>query len=63
MILALIIALPFMGALLPLLAERGGRTLCAASAGVAPLIGLILFVFAELFRQATKYKEENDMTI
>ena len=27
------------------------------------LIGLILFVFAELFRQATKYKEENDMTI
>ncbi len=28
MILALIIALPFMGALLPLLAERGGRT-CA----------------------------------
>ncbi|MDU1798452.1 MAG: type VI secretion system contractile sheath large subunit, partial [Pseudomonas aeruginosa] len=44
MILALIIALPFMGALLPLLAERGGRTLCAASAGVAPLIGLILLL-------------------
>ena len=43
MILALIIALPFMGALLPLLAERGGRTLCAASAGVA-LIGLILLL-------------------
>lgn len=44
MILALIIALPFMGALLPLLAERGGRTLCAASAGVAPLIGLVLLL-------------------
>lgn len=27
------------------------------------LIGLILFVFAELFRQATAYKEENEMTI
>ncbi len=26
-------------------------------------IGLILFVFAELFTQATAYKEENDMTI
>ena len=30
--------------MLPLLAERGGRTLCAASAGVAPLIGLILLL-------------------
>lgn len=27
------------------------------------VIGLILFVFAELFRQATTYKEENEMTI
>jgi hypothetical protein len=27
------------------------------------VIGLILFVFAELFRQATAYKEENEMTI
>lgn len=27
------------------------------------VVGLILFVFAELFRQATAYKEENDMTI
>ena len=27
------------------------------------IIGLILFVFAELFRQATVYKEENEMTI
>ena len=26
-------------------------------------IGLTLFVFAELFAQATAYKEENDMTI
>ena len=27
------------------------------------VIGLILFVFAELFRQAAIYKEENEMTI
>ena len=27
------------------------------------VIGLILFVFAELFRQAIIYKEENEMTI
>lgn len=27
------------------------------------VVGLILFVFAELFRQAIAYKEENDMTI
>ena len=26
-------------------------------------IGVVLFVFAELFAQATAYKEENDMTI
>ena len=26
-------------------------------------IGLVLFVFAQLFAQATAYKEENDMTI
>ncbi len=26
-------------------------------------IGLVLFVFAELFAQATAYKEENDMTV
>lgn len=27
------------------------------------VVGLILFVFAELFQQATNFKEENDMTI
>ena len=27
------------------------------------VVGLILFVFAELFSEATRYKEENDMTI
>ena len=27
------------------------------------VVGTILFVFAELFRQAARYKEENDMTI
>ena len=27
------------------------------------VVGLILFVFSELFEQATVYKEENDMTI
>lgn len=27
------------------------------------VVGLILFVFAELFRQAVSYKKENDMTI
>ena len=27
------------------------------------VVGLILLVFAELFRQAIEYKEENDMTI
>lgn len=30
---------------------------------VFAFIGLVLFVFAELFRQAGAYKEENDMTI
>lgn len=30
---------------------------------VFAFIGLILFIFAQLFREATVYKEENDMTI
>ncbi|WP_339411905.1 monovalent cation/H+ antiporter subunit A [Pseudomonas sp. EA_35y_Pfl2_R5] len=42
MTLALIIALPFLGIFLPLLAERLGRSACAAAAGVAPLTALIL---------------------
>ncbi len=44
MTLALIIALPFLGALLPLLVERLGRSACAAAAGVAPLTALVLLL-------------------
>jgi multicomponent K+:H+ antiporter subunit A len=44
MILALIVALPFLGALLPPLAERLGRTFCASVAALAPLAGLILLL-------------------
>ena len=39
------------------------RFLMAFLAILFAFIGLILFVFAELFAQATAYKEENDMTI
>ncbi|GAB3483332.1 monovalent cation/H+ antiporter subunit A [Azotobacter salinestris] len=42
MTLALIIALPFLGACLPLLADGRGRSLCAAAAALVPLLGLIL---------------------
>ncbi|NHN78370.1 monovalent cation/H+ antiporter subunit A [Azotobacter chroococcum] len=49
MTLALIIALPFLGACLPLLAARRGRSLCAATAALVPLLGLIL-----LFSQSSK---------
>ncbi|AOE84195.1 monovalent cation/H+ antiporter subunit A [Pseudomonas sp. TCU-HL1] len=44
MILALIVALPFLGAFLPPLAERLGRSVCAAVAGLVPLTGLILLL-------------------
>ena len=44
MTLALIIALPFFGVLLPLLTERFGRTACAAATGLVPLLGLILLL-------------------
>ncbi|WAG80575.1 monovalent cation/H+ antiporter subunit A [Metapseudomonas furukawaii] len=44
MILALIVALPFLGALLPPLAERLGRTFSAGAAALAPLAGLILLL-------------------
>jgi multicomponent K+:H+ antiporter subunit A len=44
MILALIVALPFLGALLPPLAERHGRTFCAGVAALVPLSGLILLL-------------------
>ena len=44
MTLALIIALPFLGIFLPLLAERLGRSACAAAAAVAPLTALVLLL-------------------
>ncbi|BAN47336.1 monovalent cation/H+ antiporter subunit A [Metapseudomonas resinovorans] len=44
MILALIVALPFLGALLPPLVERHGRSVCAAAAALVPLTGLILLL-------------------
>lgn len=44
MALALIIALPFMGVILPLLAERLGRSACAVAAAIAPLAALILLL-------------------
>ena len=44
MTLALIIALPFLGALLPLLAERLGRSACAVAAGLAPATALVLLL-------------------
>jgi len=44
MTLALIIALPFLGILLPLLAERLGRSACAVAAGLAPLAALVLLL-------------------
>ena len=44
MTLALLIALQLLGAILPMLAERHGRSLCAAAAAVAPLVGLVLLL-------------------
>ncbi|SDS54613.1 monovalent cation/H+ antiporter subunit A [Pseudomonas oryzae] len=44
MTLALLIALPLLGALLPLLTGRHGRSLCAASAALAPLLALLLLL-------------------
>ncbi|MDH4654946.1 MULTISPECIES: monovalent cation/H+ antiporter subunit A [unclassified Pseudomonas] len=44
MILALIVALPFLGALLPPLAERLGRSVCAAVTALLPLTGLVLLL-------------------
>ncbi|WP_061288605.1 monovalent cation/H+ antiporter subunit A [Azotobacter vinelandii] len=45
MMLALLVALPFLGICLPLLAARHGRSPCAAAAALAPLLGLILLFF------------------
>ncbi|MCQ4348466.1 monovalent cation/H+ antiporter subunit A [Pseudomonas stutzeri] len=44
MTLALLIALPLLGTILPLLSERYGRSLCAAMAALAPLVALILLL-------------------
>ncbi|MCY1338069.1 Na(+)/H(+) antiporter subunit A [compost metagenome] len=42
MILALIVALPFLGIFLPILAERLGRSACATATALVPLAGLAL---------------------
>ncbi|TWE11028.1 multisubunit potassium/proton antiporter PhaA subunit /multisubunit potassium/proton antiporter PhaB subunit [Pseudomonas sp. AG1028] len=42
MALALIIALPFLGIFLPLLADRLGRSLCALAAAIGPAAALVL---------------------
>lgn len=44
MALALIVALPFLGMILPLLAERLGRSACSVAAGLAPLAALVLLL-------------------
>ncbi|MGE8497718.1 MAG: monovalent cation/H+ antiporter subunit A [Pseudomonas sp.] len=44
MTLALIVALPFLGMLLPLLVERFGRLACGAAAAIAPAAALILLL-------------------
>ncbi|MDM8349246.1 monovalent cation/H+ antiporter subunit A [Pseudomonas sp. sp1636] len=44
MALALIVALPFLGMILPLLAERMGRSACSVAAGLAPLAALLLLL-------------------
>ncbi|MDN5517589.1 MAG: monovalent cation/H+ antiporter subunit A, partial [Pseudomonas sp.] len=42
MALALIVALPFLGLFLPVLADRLGRSACAAAAAIAPILALVL---------------------
>jgi multicomponent K+:H+ antiporter subunit A len=44
MVLALIIALPFLGVLLPLFFQRSGRSACAVAAGLPPLAALVLLL-------------------
>ncbi|WP_300651651.1 proton-conducting transporter membrane subunit, partial [Pseudomonas sp.] len=44
MALALIVALPFLGMILPLLADRLGRSACSVAAGLAPLAALLLLL-------------------
>ncbi len=51
MILALILALPFLGAFLPTLAEGRGRLVCALATALAPAIafGLLLSEAGRVF--------------
>ncbi len=44
MLLSMIVALPFLGLLLPLLAGRGARALCTLLAALAPLLALTLLL-------------------
>ena len=44
MVLALIIVLPFIGALLPIFTERFGRLSCALTTALAPLLALMLLL-------------------
>lgn len=47
MVLALIIALPFLGLILPVLADRFGRLACALATAIAPLAALILLLLQQ----------------
>ena len=42
MALALVVALPFLGILFPLLADRKGRSLCALAAALAPAAAMVV---------------------
>src|SRR5690606_39503843 len=55
MILPLILALPFLGAFLPTLAERYGRLVCALATGLAPAMafGLLLTQTGPVFSGET----------
>lgn len=44
MAIVFIIALPFLGVLLPVLTEKLGRSACAVAAGLAPLAGLLILL-------------------
>lgn len=47
MVLALIIALPFLGLILPVLADRFGRLACALATAIAPLAALVLLLLQQ----------------